>query len=72
MKERLLYNWTWTRGAYTLIGLLVLAQAISETQWWGVGLGAYVMLMGIFGFGCAGGNCAGGNCSVKPDRDQEK
>ena len=72
MKERLLYNWTWTRVAYTVVGLLVLAQAISEAQWWGVGLGTYVSLMGVFGFGCAGGNCAGGNCSVKPDTDQKK
>ncbi|MGB7785086.1 MAG: hypothetical protein WBL27_03195 [Salinimicrobium sp.] len=72
MKERLLHNWTWMRAAYLVIGLLVLAQAFSEVQWWGVGLGAYVCLMGLFGFGCAGGNCAGGSCSVKPDRDQQK
>ena len=72
MKERLLSNWTWMRTVYTIMGLLVLAQAISAAQWWGMGLGAYVFLMGAFGFGCAGGSCAGGNCMVKPDADQEK
>lgn len=71
MINRILNNWTWTRGAYTIIGLLVLAQAITEVQWWGVALGAYVFLMGLFSFGCAGGNCAINNSSVKPDTDQE-
>ncbi len=72
MKERLLHNWTWMRAAYLVIGLLVLAQALTEAQWWGVGLGGYVCLMGLFGFGCAGGNCAGGNCSVPTDIDHKK
>ena len=71
MKERLFKNWTWVRGMYLGIGLLLLAQAVSEVQWWGILLGGYVSLMGLFGFGCAGGNCAGDNCSVKPDRDQK-
>ncbi|GAB2772226.1 hypothetical protein [Salinimicrobium soli] len=71
MKERLLTGWSWVRFIYLLMGLLVLAQAISETQWWGVGVGAYVFLMGLFGFGCAVGNCAGGSCEAKPDRDQK-
>lgn len=72
MKERLLHNWTWVRIAYLAIGVLVLLQAFSEEQWWGVGLGGYVLLMGLFGFGCAGGSCATGSCEIKPDRDQKK
>lgn len=68
MKKRLLTGWTFTRGAYVAIGILVLAQAFSAAQWWGVALGSYVSLMGLFGFGCAGGNCAGGSCTVKPDQ----
>ena len=71
MIKRLLNNWTWTRAAYSLIGLLLLAQAVSEVQWWGVAVGAYVLFMGLFGLGCAGGNCDGGNCNIKPDGDQE-
>lgn len=58
MIKRLLYNWTWIRAVYTVIGILVLAQAISGMQWWGMVIGAYVFLMGVFGFGCAGGSCA--------------
>ena len=71
MKKRLLTGWTVVRVAYLVIGALVLAQAFSAGQWWGVALGSYVSLMGLFGFGCAGGNCAGGNCEVKPDPDHK-
>ena len=71
MKNRLLNNWSWSRIAFLLIGLLVIFQAADANQWWGLALGAYVTAMGLFGFGCAAGNCAGRNCSVEPDRDQK-
>lgn len=71
MKNRLLNNWSWSRVAFLLIGLLVIFQAADANQWWGLALGAYVTAMGLFGFGCATGNCAGRNCSVEPDRDQK-
>lgn len=69
IKQRLLTGWSLMRGVYLIIGILVLVQAISAQQMWGIALGSYVSLMGLFGFGCAGGNCAGGNCAVKPDQD---
>ena len=72
MKNRLLTGWSLMRGVYLAIGILVLVQAISASQWLGVALGSYVSLMGLFGFGCAGGNCAGGNCEVKPDPHHKK
>lgn len=72
MKNRILTGWTWVRAAYLVIGLLVIFQAASANQWWGLALGAYVTAMGLFGFGCAAGNCAGGNCAVEPDQDQKK
>lgn len=72
MKKRLLTGWTVMRVAYLVIGALVLVQAFTAGQWWGVALGSYVCLMGLFGFGCAGGNCAGGSCEVKPDPDHRK
>lgn len=71
MKSRLLYNWTWVRAAYLVIGVLVILQAASADQWWGLALGIYVAAMGLFSFGCAAGNCAGSNCALEPDRDQE-
>lgn len=57
MKERLLSGWNLPRLLYLAIGILILFQAFSESQWWGVALGAYMSLMGLFGFGCAGGAC---------------
>lgn len=71
MKKRLFTGWTVTRIVYLVIGILVLVQAFSAEQWWGVALGSYVSLMGLFGFGCAGGSCAGGSCEVKPDPDHQ-
>lgn len=72
MKKRLFQNWTWVRAAYLIIGLLVIIQAASAEQWWGMALGGYVAAMGLFSFGCAAGNCAGPNCAVEPDGNQEK
>lgn len=71
MKNRVLNNWSWSRLAYLIIGLLVVFQAADANQWWGIALGTYVIAMGLFGFGCAAGNCATGNCSVEHDRDQK-
>ncbi len=72
MKNRLLRGWTWTRAAFLLMGILVLAQAFDAGQWLGVALGVYVAGMGLFGFGCASGNCGGNNCDLKYDGDQKK
>ena len=72
MKERLLTGWTFTRGAYLVIGTMVIIQAAVNDQWLGILLGSYVAFMGLFGFGCAGGSCFDGNCEVKHDRDQKK
>lgn len=72
MKERLLTGWTFTRGAYLVIGIMVIIQAAVNDQWLGILLGSYVAFMGLFAFGCAGGSCFEGNCEVKHDRDQKK
>lgn len=58
IKQRLLSGWNLARIAYLVIGLLILMQALSEEQWWGVALGVYMTAAGIFAFGCAGGACA--------------
>ncbi|MFZ0489276.1 MAG: hypothetical protein WBV11_08605 [Salegentibacter sp.] len=58
IKQRLLTGWNFPRIIYLVIGLLITMQAVSEDQWWGVALGAYMILAGIFAFGCAGGACA--------------
>jgi|25BtaG_2_1085352.scaffolds.fasta_scaffold03818_5 hypothetical protein len=71
MKNSFLKNWTWVRAAYLIIGMLIIFQAASAAQWWGLALGIYVAAMGLFSFGCAAGNCTGTNCALEPDRDQE-
>lgn len=58
MKQRILTGWTFTRGLYLAIGIIVVAQSITDNQWIGVIFGAYFASMGLFAFGCAGGNCS--------------
>jgi hypothetical protein len=57
MKQRILTGWTFTRALYTLIGILIIIQAVMINQWMGLMVGGYFSAMGIFAFGCAGGKC---------------
>lgn len=57
MKDRLLTGWTFQRILLLGVGLLIIGQSVSIQQWLGVGLGAYVLFMGLFSLGCASGNC---------------
>ena len=57
MKQRILTGWTFSRGLYLAIGIIVVAQSITDHQWIGVVFGAYFASMGLFAFGCAAGNC---------------
>ena len=65
MKERILTGWTFTRGLYLIMGILVIIQSAMQQQWFGVLFGGYFASMGLFAFGCAAGNCLGGNCAVE-------
>ena len=71
MRDRILKNWTLSRGFYVLIGTLVIIQSYIDEQWFGVAFGGYFTAMGLFPFGCASGNCVGGNCEVKPKSKEE-
>lgn len=66
MKQRILKGWTFSRGVYLVLGLVVIVQAFTMEQWLGVLLGFYFASMGLFAFGCASGNCFSGNCKVEP------
>lgn len=68
MKERILTGWTFTRGLYLLMGILVIIQSAMQQQWFGVLFGGYFASMGLFAFGCASGNCFGGNCATEPQQ----
>jgi len=57
MKQRILTGWTFQRGLYAAMGILIIGQSIIEKQWIGAPLGIYFASMGIFAFGCAAGNC---------------
>lgn len=66
MKERILTNWTFTRGLYLVLGITVIIQSLMSQQWFGVFFGGYFASMGLFAFGCAAGNCFNGSCDIEP------
>lgn len=66
MKERILTGWTFTRGLYLLMGILVIIQSAMQQQWFGVLFGGYFASMGLFAFGCASGNCFDSSCVTEP------
>lgn len=72
MKNRILTNWTLTRGLYLVIGIVVIVQSILSQQWFGVAFGCYFASMGLFAFGCAAGNCLGGNCTTQTNINPTK
>lgn len=65
MKQRILMGWTFKRGLYVTLGLIVIVQSVTQQQWFGTILGAYFTAMGIFAFGCASGDCFSGNCNTE-------
>lgn len=65
MKQRILTGWTFGRGVYLVLGLIIVIQSAMSGQWLGILFGSYFASMGLFAFGCAAGNCFGGNCSVE-------
>lgn len=66
MKERIITNWTFTRGLYLLIGVSVIIESAVQQQWFGVLFGGYFASMGLFAFGCAAGNCGSGPSATAP------
>jgi hypothetical protein len=72
MKERILKGWTFTRVLYVFMGVFIIIQSISVSQWPMTLFGAYFASMGLFAFGCASGNCFGGTCSTEPLKQAEK
>ena len=60
MKERIMTGWTFTRGLYLLMGIVIIVQSILAKQMLGVVFGGYFAFMGLFAFGCASGSCFGG------------
>lgn len=66
--NRILTGWTFQRGLYLLMGLIVIVQSVMEQQWAGVAFGAYFASMGLFAFGCAAGNCYTGNRPYEPEQ----
>ncbi|MGY5846013.1 hypothetical protein ACW6QP_01225 [Salegentibacter sp. HM20] len=65
MKNRILKNWTWTRGIYLIIGLWVISQGTVDGNYIGIVLGAWPAAMAFFGIGCASGSC-----EVPPEADR--
>lgn len=60
MKERILTGWTFTRGLYLVMGVIIMIQSIMAKQTMGIVFGGYFASMGLFAFGCASGSCFGG------------
>lgn len=68
MKNRLLTNWTFTRGLYLAMGVVIIIQSVVAKQWMGLTLGGYFAAMGLFAIGCASGNCYAGNKTTAPQK----
>lgn len=64
MKQRLLTGWTFNRALFSVMGIIIIIQALMIQQWAGVLLGGYFVVSGVFALGCAGGNCLGGSCTT--------
>lgn len=64
MWHRLSTGWTFRRALYLVVGIFLIAFAVSDRQWFGIAFGAYFAAMGLFAFGCAAGNCYGGSCDT--------
>ncbi len=58
MKDRIIKGWNFRRLLYVIVGVIVIAQSVSQSLWAGIALGAYFASMGLFAFGCAAGNCS--------------
>lgn len=64
MINRLFTNWNFRRIMYAIVGFYILITSVPTLHWFGIGIGAYFGLMGLFALGCAGGNCYGGSCDI--------
>jgi hypothetical protein len=63
MKSRLLFQWSFIRVVYLLLGILVTIQTVYSGQWFGLVIGGAFLIMGVFNLGCAAKTCCSGNCS---------
>ena len=67
MKENLLTGWTFRRAIFLLVGIVIIVQSGSKSDWLGVALGSYFSAMGLFQIGCASGACFVPPISPKDD-----
>ena len=72
VKDRILKNWTFSRGLYLVIGSGLGIEGLMSQNWPGLLIGLYFASMGLFAFGCAAGNCHGGTCEVEPSNQTKK
>ena len=69
--NRILTNWTFTRAAYVLIGVVLCTQALYDRDWAIAILGLYCGGMGVFAIGCASGTCGLPGNAVKSKSGEE-
>lgn len=64
MKNRLTKGWNFIRIVFTVLGLFMLIQSIFDKEYLSSLLGSLLVIMGLFGIGCASGSCcAKGACN---------
>lgn len=69
MKDRILRGWTFRRGLFVVVGVVVGVQSIIYREWiWTLG-GVFLIAMGVFALGCVGGNCP---VNVTPSKNKDK
>jgi hypothetical protein len=71
MKERILTRWTFQRGLFAVVGLVIVIQSIVAKEWLSGLFGGYFLSMGLFSFGCASGGCFTGNCNLDSRIDKK-
>lgn len=57
MKKLLFTNWSFRRGLFLIVGILIVIDSAQKMEWMGIIFGSYFAIMGIFQIGCASGNC---------------
>jgi len=73
MKNRLTNGWNFIRIVFTVLGLFMLIQSIFDKEYLSSFLGSLLVIMGLFGIGCALGSCcAAGACNSSKKSELKK
>lgn len=67
LRELLFSNWSIVRIIRTVFGLFLTINGFVESDYLIIGLGAVLLLQGVFQIGCASGTCTNNSSEIKKD-----